>query len=204
MRKAGFGVELLFSLLLCTSIIGGAGAQAPAAKPRHPAPSPPAGQTQKGNEPAAANEAQESPNVNVREAPSTGWVSRCTSEARGSTVECAMEQSAVLANTGQLVTSVTVRVPSDSHQPLLMIQVPIGLYLPAGLYLQIDKNKPELLPLQTCDLKGCYAGTQISAELLASLKAGKQLAVIFKNMAKNDVTVKLTLDNFAETYKKIE
>ena len=99
---------------------------------------------------------------------------------------------------------VTVRLPSNSHEPLLMIQVPIGLYLPAGLNLQIDENKPQPLALQTCDLKGCYAATQIDPELLGSMKAGKRLAITFQNFAKNNITVRLTFENFTEAYKKIE
>ena len=89
----------------------------------------------------------------------------------------------VLTNTGQLVASVLVRVPNDTHQPVMMIQVPVGLFLPAGLNLQIDEGKPQPVPLQTCDLKGCYAGMQMSPELIASLKAGKRLTMTFQNLA---------------------
>jgi invasion protein IalB len=86
----------------------------------------------------------------------------------------------------------------------MMIQVPVGLYLPAGLNLQVDEGKPQPVPLQTCDLKGCYAGMQISPELLATLKAGKRLSMTFENLAKNNVTVPLVLDNFAEAFQKIQ
>jgi len=200
MRKAGFGVELLFGLLLFVGFVGVASAQTPAAKPAHP----PTTAERKNTVAPPVKPVEQSPNVNLQEATSTGWISRCTSEARGSAVECTIEQSAVLAKTGQLVTMVTVRVPSDTRQPLLMVHVPIGLYLPSGLMLQIDESKPEQLALQTCDLKGCYAATQISSELLTLMKEGKQLTITFQNLAKNNVAVRLTLDNFAEAYKKIE
>jgi invasion protein IalB len=67
----------------------------------------------------------------------------------------------VLANTGQALVSVVVRTQADKGEPVMAIRVPVGLYLPAGLGLKIDDGKPETVPLQTCDLQGCYAETQV-------------------------------------------
>lgn len=172
-------------------------AQAP--QPQKPPP---------GQKPAAAppqgapKEPQQQATINVQSG--AGWISRCASESRQSAVECSVEQTVLLTNTGQLLASVVVRVPADTHQPVMMIQVPIGLYLPAGLSLQIDENKAQPLALQTCDLKGCYAGTPIPPEMIASMKGGKLLTVTFQNLAKDNIRVPLTLDNFAGAYQKIQ
>lgn len=115
-----------------------------------------------------------------------------------------MEQTVVLTNTGQLLASMLVRLPAETRSPVMVIQVPSGLYLPAGLNLQIDDGKPQPVPLQTCDPKGCYAGMPVAADLLAALKSGKRLTVTFQNISKSNVTVPLSLDNFAEAYQKIE
>jgi invasion protein IalB len=132
------------------------------------------------------------------------WVSRCASEARQGTLECVVEQTAVLQKTGQLVAAVSIRVPADTHQPSLAVQIPVGLFLPAGVTLQVDDKKAISLTLQTCDLKGCYAATPISPELLADLKAGKKLAVSFQNLTKENITVPLQLTNFNQAYQKIQ
>ena len=116
--------------------------------------------------------------------PASEWISRCASDARQGALECVVEQTAVLQKTGQLVAAVSIRVPADTHQPSLAVQIPVGLFLPAGVTLQIDEKKPLNLTLQTCDLKGWYAATPIAAELLAELKAGKKLAVSFQNLTK--------------------
>jgi invasion protein IalB len=208
MRKFGIGVELALTVFfyiiihlgdVATALEPGRSfAQAPASKPVRPA-APPAAPAQK---PPAAGESQPAPNPNPPAG--GGWVSKCVSESRQNPVECSMEQTVVLTNTGQLLASILVRVPTDTHQPVMMIQVPVGLYLPAGLNLQIDEGKPQPVPLQTCDLKGCYAGMQISPELIASLKAGKRLTMTFQNLAKNNVVVPMALDNFADAYQKIQ
>ena len=101
-----------------------------------------------------------------------GWVSRCMSETRKSPVVCSVEETLVLANTGQVVATVAVRTQSDTKEPMMTVRVPVGIYLPGGLSMQIDEGKPQALPLQTCNLQGCYAEIPISQTLLASLEIG--------------------------------
>lgn len=115
-----------------------------------------------------------------------------------------MEQTAVLTKTGQLVASMTVRVPSATNKPVMMIQTPVGLYLPAGIAVRIDDAAPVRLVVQTCDTKGCYAGEQISPQLLDAMKTGKRLSIIFQNLEKNDISVPMTLAQFAEAYQRIQ
>jgi len=132
------------------------------------------------------------------------WSSRCSSAARQSAPECVMEQTAVLNQTGQVVTAISVRLPSAASEPVMMIQVPVGLFLPAGITLQVDERPPVQLTVQTCDLKGCYAGLQIPQDLLGVMKTGKKLAVTFQNLARQNMTVPMTLAQFAEAYQRIQ
>jgi invasion protein IalB len=136
--------------------------------------------------------------------PQSGWISRCVSETRTTAVDCSVEQTAVVTQTGQLVASVAVRVPHDTRQPVMVIQVPVGLFLPAGVNIQVDEGKPLTFALQTCDLKGCYAGAPLPAETLAAMKTGKKLMVIFQNLQKENISIPLPLDNFAEAYQRIQ
>jgi invasion protein IalB len=102
------------------------------------------------------------------------------------------------------VAAVVVRTQSDMRDPMMTIRIPVGLYLPAGLNIQVDDGKLQPVQLQTCDLQGCYAETQISSSLLAILKGGKRLSILCKNMDKKDIVLPLTLDNFAEAFQRIQ
>jgi len=133
-----------------------------------------------------------------------GWASRCVSQSRQSPLDCSIEESLVLSNTGQLVASVVVRMPPDAHQPIIAIRAPAGLYLPAGLSIQIDEEEPQAVPLQSCDVQGCYAEMQITPKLLAALQNGKRLSIVFQNLAKNKIALPLTLGNFADALQKIQ
>ncbi len=109
-----------------------------------------------------------------------------------------------MANTGQFVAAVAVRMQPDAHEPVMAVRIPVGLYLPAGLTVTVDDGKPQPVPLQTCDQQGCYGETPLGASVLAALKTGKRLSLIFQNMAKNNVVVPVPLANFADALQKIQ
>lgn len=152
--------------------------------------------------PAAGTTAQAAP-ADGNASPQPVWTSRCSSDGRKAALLCEIEQSLFITKTGQLVASVNVKLPSETRQPVLMIQLPVGLFLPGGVSLQIDESKPQALVIQTCDLKGCYAATTVAPELLAAMKSGKRLSVIFQNLNKENVNLAFVLSGFAEGYDKI-
>jgi invasion protein IalB len=136
--------------------------------------------------------------------PPPGWAVRCTSASREAPLECAMEQTAVLSKTGQLIVLVNIRVPSDTRVPVAMVQLPLGLNLPGGAKLQVDDGKTADLQIQTCENRGCYAGTAITPEVLAALKSGKELKLSFQNLGKETITIPMPLTDFATAYEKIK
>ena len=134
----------------------------------------------------------------------TGWAARCTSASREAPLECAIEQTAVLSKTGQLIVLVNIRVPSDTHTPVVLVQLPLGLNLPVGAKLQVDDGNVTDLQIQTCENRGCYASAPIAPDLLTALKSGKQLKVSFQNLGKETITIPMPLADFSAAYEKIK
>ncbi len=158
----------------------------------HAAPTPATAAPPQGDNAAANTQTQ------------PGWAARCTSASRDAPLECAIEQTAVLSKTGQLIVLVNIRMPSDTHAPIMLVQLPLGLNLPAGAKLQVDDGKPTDLQIQTCENRGCYASTPVAADLLTALKSGKQLKLSFQNLAKETITIPMPLADFAAAYEKIK
>ncbi|MGY4478525.1 invasion associated locus B family protein [Bradyrhizobium sp. USDA 3364] len=179
----------LVALFTVLSLAGYGHAQAPKGKN---APAPAAAVA-----PAAPQGEAASPN-------NSGWVARCTSASREAPLECAMEQTAVLSKTGQLIVLVNIRVPGDTRTPVALIQLPLGLNLPVGAKLQVDDGKAVDVPIQTCEARGCYVNAPIAADVLAQLKSGKQLKVSFQNLAKETISIPMPLADFATVYEKIK
>jgi invasion protein IalB len=161
-------------------------------------------QSPKGKTPAAATPSPAVPQADAAPAANPGWVARCTSASRDAPLECAMEQTAVLSKTGQLVVLVNIRVPGDTRAPLALIQLPLGLNLPMGAKLQVDDGKTVDVAIQTCEARGCYISAPVGADILAALKSGKQLKVSFQNLGKETITIPIPLADFATVYEKIK
>jgi invasion protein IalB len=194
--------KIAANLLVLTSVIvlGGAG-PAPAQQPKAKGPvaAPRAAQAAPAAS-ASPAPAEGTPNT----PPQPGWVARCASASREAPLECAIEESAFVTKTGQLLVQVDVRVTSDTHAPVALLQLPLGLNLPVGAKLQIDEGKPVDLQIQTCEQRGCYANLPVAPEMLAQLRSGKELKVSFQNLAKETMTIPLPLGDFAAAYDKIK
>jgi invasion protein IalB len=156
----------------------------------------------KAASPAAAQPAP--PPAEASAAPQPGWVARCASASREAPLECAIEETAVLTKTGQLIVLVNIRVASDIRAPTALVQLPLGLNLPAGVKLQVDDGQMIDLQIQTCENRGCYGSVPISPDLLNALRSGKQLKVSFQNLGKETITIPLPLTDFAAAYDKIK
>jgi invasion protein IalB len=186
-------IAITFALATAPGLPGVGYAQAPKAKGAPGAQAAPAAAT-----PApAASQGEAAPTP-------PGWSARCSSASRGAPLECLIEQTAVLTKTGQLIVLIDIRVPADTHAPVAVIQLPLGLNLPAGAKLQVDDGKPTDLQIQTCEQRGCYANTPISPDMLAAMKTGKQLKVSFQNLAKETIAIPMPLTDFATAYDKIK
>ena len=133
-----------------------------------------------------------------------GWAARCSSPGRDAPLECAMEQNAILNKTGQLVVLVNIRVPGDTRTPIALVQLPLGLNLQTGAKFQVDDGKSVDLPIQTCENRGCYASLPVSPEMLTALRSGKQLKILFQDLAKETITIPMALNDFAAAYDKIK
>jgi invasion protein IalB len=133
-----------------------------------------------------------------------GWAARCSSAGRDAPLECAIEQNAILTKTGQLVVLVNIRVPGDTRTPIALVQLPLGLNLQAGAKFQVDDGKAIDLPIQTCENRGCYASVPVSPEMLNALRSGKQLKIIFQDLAKETIAIPMPLTDFSAAYDKIK
>jgi invasion protein IalB len=153
--------------------------------------------------PAAPTPAAD-PTANGAASAQPGWAARCSSASRDAPLECAIEQTAVLSKTGQLIVLINIRVPSDTHVPLATVQLPLGLNLPGGAKFQVDDGKATDLQIQTCEARGCYAAAVITPDELAALRSGKQLKLSFQNLAKETITIPMPLTDFAAAYDKIK
>lgn len=132
------------------------------------------------------------------------WSSTCSAAARNLPLECAVEQRAFVRQSGKLVGTITVRVPADTKKPVAMIQAPLGIFLPAGITVDVDGDMAQNYPLQTCNDRGCFAGFPVSDQMLNRMLNGGKLNIIFQFLDRKPFTLPMSLAGFTEAYGRIK
>jgi invasion protein IalB len=133
--------------------------------------------------------------------PQPNWIVNCSQTRTG--LDCRVGQSLFLRQTRQRVLSVAVRIPPDSKKPVLLVQLPLGVYLPAGVNLQIGKEEAKMLPFIGCDKGGCVAQYDITDSELSSIAKGSDLTISAQTMSKKPFTLTVPALGFAAAYAKI-
>ena len=146
--------------------------------------------------------AQEKSDVDARPAPN--WLVNCSNTGQDGALQCNMSQSVVLTATGARVLTVSIQKSTEQDLPTMMVTLPHGLFLPAGVRMSIDGNERDPLPVQTCDTAGCYAGLQVDRALLEAMKRGVELKFVIKDLQKRDIDLTLTLLGFSDSFATLE
>lgn len=136
--------------------------------------------------------------------PATGsdWRVECTNNLK--TLDCRAFLEVVQKNNNQVVTAFTVRYPTETKKPVMMLQLPLGILVSESVLLDVDGIQPERAAVQTCTPVGCFVGATMPEALIHAMLTGKQLKIIFYDANKQRVTVTLPLAGFALAYNKIK
>lgn len=122
------------------------------------------------------------------------WVVRCVAGDTGRVCEVVQN---IQAQGQGLIASVAVG-RADPKAPLrLVVQLPAGVWLPAGVKVQIaEKAKPVQLVFTRCP-QGCFAEAELDAAALQALKAASEPgSFTFEDGARRPVTLPLSFKGF--------
>ncbi len=139
------------------------------------------------------------------EAPSTApnWIVRCTETEQSDSPVCRMSQNIIVQGSRQRLLTVIIEPREGAPNHALVLALPHGLFLPAGVTLKIDDAEPLQLAVQTSDANGAYAGTGIGDDLLERLKNGQTLQIGMQSAQRQNLTVPVTLVGFTSAYDKL-
>jgi invasion protein IalB len=106
------------------------------------------------------------------------WVLRCGRSEQGPEV-CEMQQLRTDSE-GRTVMAVAIGTAPGRPEVGLLIMLPLGILLPAGVTLQIDGGGDVPLQVDWCERQGCRIEMPVEAALLNRLKAGREAKVFFE------------------------
>lgn len=130
-----------------------------------------------------------------------GWTVNCKARTGDKRFGCNLAQTVVIKGSGELLANVMFHLPEEGA-PKLSIQLPLGVYVPAGTTMQIDQNEARTIQLKSCNRRGCFADLSLSTEEIGRLRTAEQLKIGFKNLAQKTITLPLSLGGFDRAYAK--
>jgi invasion protein IalB len=157
----------------------------------------------------AAVSAQEAPAANAEQAqpaaPRVNWLSNCNAPSRLVPLSCSIEQRVLLRETGQQLGRAAIQTSGpEPRTPGLLLHLPLGLSIAAGVSLVVDADTPVKLAIQTCDASGCYAASPLQGDLLTAMQRGRELKVTFEDLQRKPINVSFTLDGFTDAFNGIK
>lgn len=123
------------------------------------------------------------------------WRIRCNS-ATGAPAQCQMFQNVVVKDSGKPILQTAVGYLPDVATPVGAVTLPLGVHLPPGLTLQIDKGQTYELAYEVCSRSGCHVRFSIDAKLLDAFKGGSSAEIAFYNNARKRVSIPVSLKGF--------
>ena len=104
-------------------------------------------------------------------------------------------------DTGQDALHIYLTEREGDSTARLQIFLPVGLYVPAGVKLTVDKGTAYKIPIKFCLTNTCIAGDLAAPALLSAMEAGKSLALEVVDTNMLAVTTSLPLAQFAAVRK---
>jgi invasion protein IalB len=133
--------------------------------------------------------------VRAQDAASAAWRVDCAGD--GKVLECRALQQIVNRDDKRLLAQLTVRLPSDSKTPVMMLQLPLGLNLSEPVQFKVDNGAVEKQQVQTCTTTGCFVGMQLNDKFLASMRGGAVLKIALQDSNKQPIAIDVPLLGFS-------
>ncbi|MDF1774570.1 MAG: invasion associated locus B family protein [Rhizobiaceae bacterium] len=146
----------------------------------------------KGSQPAAE----------AKKPDGSNWVVTCTGTGSSDAMRCELIQQIFLKDSNQRLLRFALIPQPKAGKDVLSLALPHGLNLRQGVRMQIDDSAPITVPYAQSDNQGVYAVSLMEDNLLAALKRGNSLKVMFDTVEGKTVTVTISLIGFSAAHAK--
>jgi len=129
------------------------------------------------------------------------WIKLCVKNEQTQNKQvCLTRHEGLEPNTGMALVTVMVRQTEGEEKQQLMIQMHTfeGLVIPAGIQMKIDDGEPVKLPFVVCFPSGCQVQTDLTPEMLESMRKGQKMAVLGMNVQQKATGFPIPLTGFSK------
>src|SRR5688572_19110111 len=131
------------------------------------------------------------------------WQIRCDTPPGAQNEQCALMQSVVAEDRANIGLTVIVLKTADNKSRVLRVIAPLGVLLPAGLGLTIDKAEVGRAGFVRCLPRGCFAEVVMDDNLMRQLRTGQSATFIIFQTPEEGIGFPLSLKGFGEGFDKL-
>lgn len=128
------------------------------------------------------------------------WAVQCEAPEGSPHSRCHIYQNLIQKEIGKRVLRISVGYSQQTGESLIILDLPLGIWLPEGVQLQIDDHEPKRMPIQICLPGGCRASATLDAAMIERLREGAQLAVTVYSADREPVTIPVELAGFGPAF----
>jgi invasion protein IalB len=131
------------------------------------------------------------------------WQVRCDTPPGAQGEQCALIQSVTAEDRPNVGLTVIVLKTADQKSRLMRVLAPLGVLLPSGLGLKIDKTDVGRAGFVRCLPNGCVAEVQMDENLLKQLRTGTAATFIIFQTPEEGIGIPMSLKGFGEGFDKL-
>ena len=131
------------------------------------------------------------------------WQIRCDTPPGAQSEQCALVQSVTAEDRPNVGLTVIVLKTADQKSRLMRVLAPLGVLLPSGLGLKIDKTDVGRAGFVRCLPNGCVAEVQMDDNLLKQLRTGTSATFIIFQTPEEGIGIPMGLKGFGEGFDKL-
>jgi invasion protein IalB len=131
------------------------------------------------------------------------WQIRCDTPPGAQSEQCALMQSVMAEDRPNVGLTVIVLKTADQKSRVLRVIAPLGVLLPAGLGLVVDKQDVGRAGFVRCAPRGCFAEVVMDDALMKQLRTGQTATFIIFQTPEEGIGFPLSLKGFGEGFDKL-
>jgi invasion protein IalB len=131
------------------------------------------------------------------------WQVRCDNPPGAQGEQCALIQSVTAEDRPNVGLTVIMLKTADQKNRLMRVLAPLGVLLPSGLGLKIDKTDVGRAGFVRCLPNGCVAEVQMDDNLVKQLRSGQSATFIIFQTPEEGIGIPMGLKGFGEGYDKL-
>jgi len=131
------------------------------------------------------------------------WQIRCDTPPGAQGEQCALIQSVTAEDRPNVGLTVIVLKTADQKSRLMRVLAPLGVLLPSGLGLKIDKTDVGRAGFVRCLPNGCVAEVQMDDNLIKQLRSGQSATFIIFQTPEEGIGIPMSLKGFGEGFDKL-